>query len=663
MRKQLLGRQEDDLYLACTRQRVARRVHTISLRLPGRLAVVALFLCALPSRAQLSPGPLSKAHTSISGITQCSECHGIGKRGADLKCAACHTEIRDRVAAGRGFHSTVVPKGADGKACVTCHSEHNGADFKLIHWVPSFEKFDHSKTGYILEGKHAQLECRQCHKAQNITPTARPSIGVQDPNHTYLGLSRDCLSCHEDAHHGQLDKNCLSCHTMAGWKGAEKFSHAKTKYPLTGAHERLACQKCHRTLEGPLQFVKYTGIAFSDCVPCHRDPHAGKFQGACQQCHTTSSWRQVRGLAEFDHSKTRFPLAGKHQSLHCEDCHRQADFKFSTPHVLCQDCHTPDPHRGQFQAHKSAGACAECHNELAWKPSLFTVEMHAATRYPLEGRHGKVACAKCHIPRGTETVFVITETSCASCHEDVHRGQFSGPPHRNRCEDCHTLQSFQAVRFTLAQHQKTRFPLIQAHLAVPCDSCHKPEMTGTMHPPVKYLFEDRSCTACHADPHRGEFISRMEARRTDGTIPGCEACHSQTTWHQLSGFDHSTTRYPLAGAHRAVACAGCHRPANLETSLRNVDFRKAPTACQECHEDAHAGQFSADSQPPHCDGCHNLIKWRPSTFDHETRSSFSLKGAHEQVPCRLCHTLVRQVSGRKVVFYKPTPRECSKCHS
>ena len=48
--------------------------------------------------------------------------------------------------------------------------------------------------------------------------------------------------------------------------------------------------------------------------------------------------------------------------------------------------------------------------------------------------------------------------------------------------------------------------------------------------PVKYKFEDRTCTACHTDPHKGQFRERMEAKRADGTVGGCEACHTTKTW-------------------------------------------------------------------------------------------------------------------------------------
>jgi hypothetical protein len=634
-------------------------------RRPQGLLLVAVLLCfsrPIPSYAQISPGPLSKAHGSVSGATQCAECHGLGRGAAQLKCLDCHAEIRERLAGGRGFHARVLPKGAGGKDCVACHSEHNGSDFNLIRWVPSLKAFDHNKMGWALEGKHAPLDCKQCHKPDRITPAERRTIAVKDLSRTYLGLTRSCLSCHVDEHRGQLSKDCQNCHGISTWKSTEGFDHAKTKYPLTGAHEKVVCQKCHVAVEGPKPYIKYTGISFQNCVSCHADPHHRAFANTCQSCHMTASWRQFRGIAKFDHSKTNFPLLGKHGTVFCEKCHRDPDFKKPIPHAKCMDCHQ-DPHRGQFRERKTVGECSECHDVKGFKPSLFTVAMHAAAKYPLEGQHEKVACSKCHIPKGADTVFKIISTACLACHVDVHKGQFAGSPHKNRCEDCHTVQSFHSAKFTLAQHNQTRFPLTGAHIAVQCDACHKPRGKEVSAAPVNYRFEDRSCTACHVDPHNGQFDERMKKARADGSLAGCEACHTTGSWHTISGFDHSTTSFLLLGAHRAVVCSGCHLPENLQTTLKNVDFKKAPARCEGCHEDAHASQFSKYGNPPRCDDCHNSMRWRPSTFDHEAGSAFSLKGAHQAVPCAQCHFLFRQVNGRKVLYYKPTLKECAGCHN
>ncbi|MFX9469357.1 hypothetical protein ABTO43_20110, partial [Acinetobacter baumannii] len=62
---------------------------------------------------------------------------------------------------------------------------------------------------------------------------------------------------------------------------------------------------------------------------------------------------------------------------------------------------------------------------------------------------------------------------CADCHRDAHQGQLAGRPGGNACESCHKVEGFSPSTFTLADHQKGRYPLQGAHLAVPCVSCHR----------------------------------------------------------------------------------------------------------------------------------------------------------------------------------------------
>jgi Class III cytochrome C family len=606
--------------------------------------------------AQISPGPLSKAHQSLSGVTQCTSCHKLGTGGV-LKCLECHTEINKRLTEKKGFHSAVVKMENPNRDCVRCHSEHNGENFQLIRWEPSQEKFDHGKTGYALEGKHAAITCKQCHTATNIQAEFRTLIKQKDPNKSFLGLTSTCLSCHKDFHQGQLSKNCQNCHNSTNWKDVSRFHHANTRYPLTGKHAEVACAKCHAPM-GPGLPPKYTGLNFGSCANCHSDPHHGAFKKDCSSCHVTGGWKQLStaGLSsQFDHSKTNFPLLGKHQGVDCAKCHRSGDFKTKIPFALCSDCHRPDPHGGQFLKRKDGGKCEACHTVEGWKPAKFTVQDHATSAYPLEAKHAKVECAKCHIPAGAATRYKIKFAQCTDCHKDAHGGQFAAAPLLNRCEGCHTVKGFSPSTFTLARHKQTKFALTGAHAAVACADCHTSKRKdGSL--PAPYHFADLACTACHEDVHRGQFREQMSKKRA-----GCETCHSVDEWKDLTKFDHDRTAFPLAGAHKAAACIACHKPPNLETGLRNVSFKAAPKVCESCHEDPHGKQFARNGAAPGCEQCHRVVKWKPSTFDHE-KTAFSLKGAHMQVRCTACHKQIVTVEDKQVLYYRPTPKECAACH-
>lgn len=621
------------------------------------LITTTLLLLAGAARAQISPGPLSRAHQFLSGPTQCTTCHRFGAGAPSFKCVDCHVEIARRLAEHRGFHAVLAKPENNGRDCAQCHSEHNGENFQLIHWEPSLEAFDHAKTGYVLEGKHAGLACNKCHVPEHVSEAERRAIQMKDLRGTYLGLSRDCRSCHTDPHRGQLGPNCSQCHNVLDWKQTSQFDHSKTRFSLTGAHARVACAKCH-TPSGPGGAVRFAGVPFDKCTDCHTDPHRGAFPQRCESCHNTSAWKQVQLAGKFDHSKTDYPLLGKHAQVGCVHCHHSGDFKKPLAFQKCSDCHTPDPHGGQFL---DRAECSACHTVEGFKPARFGLPEHAATRYPLEGRHAQVACAKCHQPSGIATRYKIPFARCTDCHTDAHRGQFAAAPDFNRCESCHTVQGFRPSTYTIARHQQSRFPLLEAHVAVACVDCHRAD-THQPGATVPYRFADVSCTACHGDPHHGEFMERMRKRGPTGAPLGCEACHSLKSWHDLARFDHATTTFPLVGAHRKVACVNCHRPSPGVASLRNVSFRSAPARCEGCHTDIHGGQFAGQGRFTDCSSCHGLFRWKPSLFNHNVHTRFSLLGAHQRVPCAGCHKTTRIVQGKPVLFYKPTPRQCKDCH-
>lgn len=618
------------------------------------IMLVVLGILSSPLHAQISPGALSRAHHNLDGPAGCVRCHAVSPGSPTFLCLDCHQEIAVRLKQKRGMHPIYMtePKAS----CVRCHSEHNGANFSLLHWDPSPAKFDHAKTGFALDGKHAGLACAKCHNGAHVGQLERTALQVKDPNRTYLGLSRNCVTCHEDKHKGQLGANCQQCHNNQDWKEARSFDHSKTKFALTGLHRQVTCQKCHAS--GADGVPKYVGLKFDRCAACHNDPHRGEFKQGCESCHSTSTWKQSSFVAQFDHSKTKYPLAGKHLDVRCDTCHRSGDFKTAIAHNLCSDCHKPDPHSGQFLARADGGRCESCHSVDGFKPAKYSVADHKATAFPLRAKHAEVSCAKCHVPAGRATVFKINVSGCVACHQDIHRNQFARAPYFNRCEQCHNEATFHSAGFDLTRHQQTRFVLTGSHVAVACIDCHKPAESGRS---ALYHFDLLSCTTCHADPHKGQFAGRMASTDANGRPLGCQACHSTKTWSDLSRFDHGTTKFVLTGAHRAVDCASCHRPPNLERKLLNVNFTSAPSQCEDCHEEPHGLQFARGGTASHCADCHLTGKWRPSLVDHD-KTAFPLKGGHQNVRCGACHKGLRRFEGKDVLFYKPTPTECAACH-
>jgi hypothetical protein len=319
-------------------------------------------------------------------------------------------------------------------------------------------------------------------------------------------------------------------------------------------------------------------------------------------------------------------------------------------------------HNGQFKQRADGGECGACHTVEGFKPAKYDARAHAGAGYPLEGKHADVACAKCHLPAGKQTQYRLKHALCTDCHRDSHRGQLTTARDGNRCDSCHTVNGFGRPTFTLARHQQTQFPLTGEHRAIACVECHKAAEGAAANTPGRFRFDDRACSACHQDPHRAQFKQQMAQRRGDGSAAGCEACHTTRAWRELERFDHAATRFALRGAHRRAACSECHKPPNLETTLKHVDFVSTPTRCEECHQDNHGGQFSSRGKILACSECHNTFRWKPSLFDHNGRAAFALNGAHRSVRCAACHQNSREVGGKRIVIYKPTPSKCVDCH-
>ncbi len=625
----------------------------------GLGSVAAIVVGAwIPIFGQVSPGPLSKAHHALDGPLKCANCHTFGAGSRKLLCLTCHHEIQGLIARHEGYHGRAVNRAKGDLDCARCHTEHYGENFQIFQWPASREEFDHRTTGYALEGRHAGLKCEQCHNARHIAVEDRKVILTKDLNRTFEGLHPACLTCHEDRHKGQLGSDCARCHDVTQWKPVRTFDHATTKYPLTGRHQEVACARCHRPLAGDAKVTQYTGLDFASCTGCHQDPHHGAFAARCESCHNTEAWRQVSAGNAFDHSRTKFPLNGKHAGVACLKCHQDSNFKSPVAHEKCMDCHR-DQHKGQFQHRADRGECGACHTDQGWRPSTFTEASHRETAYPLTGKHQGLECGKCHTPAGVETNYHPAFKACLDCHRDPHGGQFAAAPHGNRCEDCHDLSGFHPSLYTLKQHQSSAFALKDAHAAVACLDCHRKE-SAPAGADRQFHFTNTACTGCHKDPHAGEFPAAAKA----GLAPGqdlCESCHGMRSWHDLKPYDHALTGFRLEGAHAVLRCGDCHRPRNVETSHSEMLFKAAPERCEGCHEDIHGGQFRRGETAADCADCHGVSQWMATRFDHD-KTAFSLRGAHEQVPCRLCHTDRKPAGARSVVIYKGTPKECRACH-
>jgi hypothetical protein len=397
-------------------------------------------------------------------------------------------------------------------------------------------------------------------------------------------------------HRGQFEDrieagDCASCHTTQGWKPA-RFDHAKARFPLGGKHGQVACARCHVSVDGagshvaagtPGSYVRYRPLAFASCTACHADPHRDRFGQDCGRCHSPAGWKELR-LANFDHSRTRYPLVGKHAQVECAGCHGSVNAAGArvapgTPDARvqykpiafasCTACHR-DPHRDRF-----GQDCARCHSPAGWKSIPAGAFDHDRTDYPLRGAHRGVECQKCH--QAGDFKKPLAFARCRDCHADAHAGQLARRSDGGACESCHGVEGFAPARFGPAEHARTRFALRGAHLAVACNACHRPIAPDARRGHIAFHFTSTACAACHVDVHVNQFAAQ-------GGATDCARCHGESTW-RIAAFDHDrATRFKLEGAHARTSCTACHRT-ELISGRRVVRYRPLDVACRSCHAD------------------------------------------------------------------------------
>jgi len=514
-------------------------------------ALLALVTLPAPATAQLvSPGRLSSAHAELEGVRQCTACHRLRRPGVDDGlCLDCHEPLRDRIAAGSGYHA-----GLRGESCATCHKEHVGRDVRPMRWDPS--TFRHEQAGFELRGAHAEAECDACHRPALVQAAdVRAWQGHEGwLARTYLGLPTSCTGCHapEDPHAGQFDgRGCGECHDESSWDQAPRFDHQRAAFRLTGSHIEVDCADCHTAAPERPRVVRFASLDAEGCASCHVDPHRGAMGATCESCHATEGWGALtsRALNRFDHDRTRFRLAGAHAAVSCESCHGgarrpgialrfpqgRAGRTYPRPEFSrCRSCHV-DPHEPAARV-VAARDCAACHQVAGWSPVTAGPAAHGSlTGFALEGAHAAVPCGACHEPRSREPARLALDGACASCHadRDPHEGRFG----RASCAECHGTASFAVDEFDHAR-------------AGPggCASCHRDE-----------------------DPHARQFGERS-----------CDECHV-TEIFRIADFDHARTRFPLDGAHGRVDCGACHRPGIEGGDGAAVRYRPLDVDCASCH--------------------------------------------------------------------------------
>ena len=539
--------------------------------------------------------------------SQCADCHTSPGNYAIYNCTTCHanpeTDNEHNGVSGYVYNST---------ACLACHPTGNGED-----------GFNHDVTNFSLTGAHLAVNCIECHaNGYAGTPTECVSCheanfqGSSNPNHTSLGLSQDCASCHT---------------TNPGWAPAN-FTVHNQYYPLSGAHTLIAteCITCHN---GDYNNTPNT------CAGCHQDNYNQTANPShttlqlpidCASCHTESAWSP----ATFSTHNDYYPLLGAHAIIatECVQCHN-GNYN-NTPNT-CAGCHQDNYNQATNPSHTTLQLpidCASCHTESAWSPATFTTHNDY---YPLVGAHAIIAteCVMCH-----NGDYNNTPNTCVGCHLDDYNAT-NDPSHTavgfgTDCASCHTETGWVPANFN---HDAQYFPIYSGdHQGTwdQCIDCHT-------NPNDFSVF---TCVTCHTNQETADQHTGINGYAYNSTL--CLACHPTGDAQGL--FDHNTTNFPLTGSHTTVDCLACH--AN--------GFAGTPTECSACHQP----DYNQSSNPNHialgisndCVSCHTTApEWNPATFSVHNQY-YELAGAHALIAdqCITCHN----------GDYNNTPNTCVGCH-
>src|SRR4029077_3953029 len=195
---------------------------------------------------------------------------------------------------------------------------------------------------FKIDGKHTPLACAACHKSVTFKP-----------------VRSDCVGCHAEPaiHKGRYGTDCQRCHSTTSF-GDVRAQHDVGDFSLTGAHDQLACARCHPGGE------KLRGSG-NLCISCHRkdDIHRNALSPRCGECHTQRAFAPAR----FDHMTVGCSLMGLHSTLPCADCHKNGNYGAVSP--MCVSCHRNDALRVKQPDHRQFPLeCGNCHNPTAWIP-------------------------------------------------------------------------------------------------------------------------------------------------------------------------------------------------------------------------------------------------------------------------------------------------------
>jgi hypothetical protein len=255
--------------------------------------------------------PLTGSHqlAPAGKVVACTDCH-VGNNynltAANTDCYGCHQTAWQSTTTIGGSVPNHVTAGFSTSMCSTCHD--------TVLW--SDGKFDHSTTGFPLQGPH-------------MLPPRTTVTGAIGP------MVNACTDCHIGGNYttGYPTTDCYGCH-QSYYTTAQNYSptapnHVAASYPTT-------CISCHTTWVTTAWLgAVFTHTAFqlphpppprvgvaqppADCTDCHINPSNYAVFSCINACHTGNSPHANQAGTAADHTR----VGGySYSATSCYNCHK-----------------------------------------------------------------------------------------------------------------------------------------------------------------------------------------------------------------------------------------------------------------------------------------------------------------------------------------------------
>lgn len=260
-------------------------------------------------------------------------------------------------------------------------------------------------------------------------------------------------------------------------------------------------------------------------------------------------------------------------------------------------------------------------------------------------------CTQCHV-LGNK----VSSEKCLVCHTEIkeridkkkgyHSSSDVAGAECALCHSEHNGKNFKLINLDTDNfdHDLTGYHLSVPHAKKACTDCHASKFISDQKLKSKkktYLGLGQVCLNCHADYHVRTLSS------------DCIKCHDSEKFVPASKFDHNDAKFKLAGKHKTVDCAKCHK-VKITEGTKFQQFRGIQYSnCTSCHKDPHNNQFGQN-----CRKCHSEESFRTvqgiTDFDHN-QTGYRLEEKHLIVNCKACH---------KNRLTDPLKHEkCTDCHT